>query len=739
MPGQTHDPAAPAKPPKRKRDLLLGLAAFALIIVLSFVQLRFLSADSVTFLFLFYLNFAVLLLALAMVVRNGLRLLMEKRRGVLGARLRARITLSFIALSLLPTLLLGIIAANFVRISFDYWFQSQVGDAMDNAMALGQAYYSDADTKLRQAAEQLSATVRDGKVLESGINLDSFIAAQIKERDLAFAAILTDTLAERTMAGSSEWRGIWREIKDRFDPGTLYQTPYWSMPWAGQGVDLLFCVVPLGGGLKGYLAAGRNLDHGVLLHLARIKSGVEEYAGMKSLNDPVMAMLYALLGVISLIIILAAAWFGFRVAGQLADPIMALITGTRRIAQGDLGVRLEAQGNGEPGADPAGQGDEIGYLIDSFNTMAEDLEKGRHSLTQANIRLESQNLALAERGRYIETVLDNITAAVISLGETGRITTVNKAAESAFGMAASTVIGHTPAMAATLSASHAAGEVLKDIDLHKDRPGSGFLEIAGPNGVVKLVRNIVALEGENGGSGGLVAVYEDVTELEKTQRAEAWREVARRIAHEIKNPLTPIKLSAQRLKRKFSSTVDDASFDECTDLIVSQTEHLRQMVSEFSAYAKLPEVHLSRGRIEPVVAEALALFKLSHGRIDWRIETAGNLPEARFDPSAMGQVAVNLLTNAAEALEETQNPGVAISLSFEPSIGQIRLEVADNGPGIGAADLPRLFEPYFSRKKGGTGLGLTIVKSIVNDHGGAVRARSGDNGGAVFTVEIPAV
>jgi two-component system nitrogen regulation sensor histidine kinase NtrY len=741
MPEQPSDPKT-ARPPKSKRDLLLGLTAFACIIALSFIQLKFLGADSVAFLILFYFNFIVLLLALAMVLRNGLRLLMERRRGVLGARLRAKLTLAFIALSLLPTLLLGIIAANFVRISFDYWFQSQVGDAMENAMALGQAYYADADTKLRQAAEALAARIRGGNILDSGVNLDTFVAKQIADRDLAFAAILTDTLDERAVAGSDEWRGIWREIKDRFDPGTLYQTPYWSMPWAGQGVDLLFCITPLGGDLKGYLAAGRSLDHGILLHLARIKSGVEEYAGMKSLSDPVLAMLYGLLGVISLIIILAAMWFGFRVAGQLTEPIMALIAGTRRIAQGDLGVRLDAlsPAGGAGGGDQDGLGDEIDYLIKSFNTMAEDLEKGRQNLTQANIRLESQNQTLAERGRYIETVLDNITAAVISLDENGRITTVNKAAESVFGFSGQEVLGLTPAAAAGLVDQPAARDLLADLSAHKDHSASGFLEIASKNGSLKLVRNIVALEAETGvAGGGVVAVYEDVTELEKTQRAEAWREVAKRIAHEIKNPLTPIKLSAQRLKRKYNQVVNDPAFAECTDLIVSQTEHLRQMVSEFSAYAKLPEVHLLMGDLTPVVAEALALFRLSHARISWNFTTPDSLPQARFDPAAMGQVVVNLLANAAEALEDTDRPRVDISLSHEPGIGQIRLEIADNGPGIAPAELTRLFEPYFSRKKGGTGLGLTIVKSIVSDHGGAVRARSGEDGGAVFTVEIPAV
>ena len=677
MPEQPPDPKT-ARPPKSKRDLLLGLTAFACIIALSFVQLKFLGADSVTFLILFYFNFIVLLLALAMVLRNGLRLLMERRRGVLGSRLRAKLALAFIALSLLPTLLLGIIAANFVRISFDYWFQSQVGDAMENAMALGQAYYADADTTLRLSAETLAARIRDGNILESGVNLDAFVARQIKDRDLAFAAILTDTLDERAVAGSEEWRGIWREIKDRFDPGTLYQTPYWSMPWAGQGVDLLFCITPLGGGLKGYVAAGRGLDHGILLNLARIKSGVEEYAGMKSLGAPVLAMLYGMLGVISLIIILAAMWFGFRVAGQLTEPIMALITGTRRIARGEMGVRLDAQGppGGQGGNDQEGLGDEIDYLVTSFNTMAEDLEKGRQNLTQANIRLESQNRTLAERGRYIETVLDNITAAVISLDESGRITTVNKAAESVFGLSPRAVLGLTPAAAAGLVGTGAAHDVLVDIDAHKDNPAaSGFLEIASRNGILKLVRNIVALEAESdeaqsGGAqggetqSGVVAVYEDVTELEKTQRTEAWREVAKRIAHEIKNPLTPIKLSAQRLKRKYHQVVNDPAFDECTDLIVAQTEHMRQMVSEFSAYAKLPDVHLLMGDLTPVVAEALALFRLSHARIVWNFAAPRSLPQARFDPAAMGQVVVNLLANASEALEDTPGPTVDISLSY---------------------------------------------------------------------------
>jgi len=263
------------------------------------------------------------------------------------------------------------------------------------------------------------------------------------------------------------------------------------------------------------------------------------------------------------------------------------------------------------------------------------------------------------------------------------------------------------------------------------------LELGGQ--VRKLLVNAVVLQTGEGERAGLVAVFEDVTELDKMQRMAAWREVARRIAHEIKNPLTPIKLSAQRLQRKFGDQVQDGVFNQSTELIIRQVEHLQQMVSEFSAFAKLPEVHPKRDEITPLVQEVVALFRQSHNAIRWTVEEQDETPPFRFDREAIKRVLMNLLTNAAEALQGGNGSTVEIGVGCDVSSGWVRLQIADNGPGLSAEERSRLFEPYFSRKKGGTGLGLTIVKSLVNDHHGYVRIKPNSPHGSVFVVELPLV
>jgi two-component system nitrogen regulation sensor histidine kinase NtrY len=253
----------------------------------------------------------------------------------------------------------------------------------------------------------------------------------------------------------------------------------------------------------------------------------------------------------------------------------------------------------------------------------------------------------------------------------------------------------------------------------------------------KLLVNAVGLRPSQGEDMGTVLVFEDITELDKMQRMAAWREVARRIAHEIKNPLTPIKLSAQRLERKYASIAPDESFEECTRLIVRQVEHLQQMVKEFSAFAKLPDVQPERDDLQALLREVVSLFQNSHSFIHWSLNFQSDLV-FRFDRSAMKQVMINLLTNGAEALKDCPDPGIEVSAGMDKQQRWVRLEIRDNGPGIDDQELNRLFEPYFSRKKGNTGLGLTIVKSIVNDHHGYIRVAPNSPQGTVFIVELPA-
>jgi two-component system, NtrC family, nitrogen regulation sensor histidine kinase NtrY len=723
---------------RRRRELLLAAALFLVVVVLSFVGLKFLGVNVYLFLALFNLNFIFLLLVLLLVVRNGVKLLLDRRRNVLGSRLRTRLVLAFVSLSLIPTVLMYLVSVQFVQTSVDFWFKSQVENSMEQALDLGQAVYTAGKDRMGRLASGLAETLARKSHLPPE-ELQTLLDEKSREYGLVMLGLVDNETRDRVWSWSPRFETAWRsDMHAAVDWKALARQPrFWAMWWPGAGEDFVIGVQPVelppagdadATPWTGYIVLGESLGSGLLYKMDSIARGFEEYSQLKTMKRPLTVALFFIMGVLTLLIIFGAMWFGFRLAKELSAPIMALAQGTERIARGDLSVRLEDTSK-----------DEIGLLVRSFNRMAQDLEAMRTGLTAANLQLSRTNQEVEERGRYIETVLNNIAAGVISLDPEGRISTVNKAAAAMLGVESETLAGRAPSE--FLEQEH--------IDLLEqarafltESPGAVFehqlgLRVRGLER--KLLVNVVGLGA--GEAASLVAVFEDITEIEKMQRMAAWREVARRIAHEIKNPLTPIKLSAQRLERKFGDRVQDRAFRECTGLIVTQVEHLQQMVQEFSAFAKLPEITPRPGRLEPLVEEVVALFQHSHSNILWNLDIPAPLPVLSFDRQGLRRGLMNVLANSVEALENASplpgQPSVTVSAVFDKPRNLVRLTFHDNGPGLNAEERSRLFEPYFSRKKGGTGLGLTILKSIVTDHRGYVRAFNAPEGGAVLVLELP--
>ncbi|ACV67844.1 sensor histidine kinase NtrY-like [Desulfohalobium retbaense] len=714
---------------RRQRELLLAAGAVGLIVLLTWIELQFFGVNSYLFLAFFNLNLILLLLILFLVLRNGVKLLLERRRRVLGARLRTRLVLAFMSLSLIPTILMFLVAVRFVQTSVDFWFKSQIESSLDQAVKVGQGYYRQMQNQLETQGVFILESIRRREFAWGGEGMDDFLKFKRHEYGLSLVGVLQDDLQQQNWHGSENWEQSWSAFEDSVDWETLRQNPrFWSGMRPGPEADLVVGIVPVDEAKTGFLVVGRSMEKGLLRQLDNIIQGMDEYKQLKTLKFPLKVALYLILAVMTLLILLGAMWFGFRLAKEISAPVQALAVGTQRIARGDLSVRLEDQSS-----------DEIGLLVQSFNKMAGDLEQSQDRLRLANDRLARQNRELEERGRYMEAVLNNITAGVISLDSHGQINTVNAAAETILGTAAEQLVGQNPLELLQGEQAELVQEMLSQLTQapHSQWQRQLDLELGGQ--VRKLLVNAVVLQTGEGERAGLVAVFEDVTELDKMQRMAAWREVARRIAHEIKNPLTPIKLSAQRLQRKFGDQVQDGVFTQSTELIIRQVEHLQQMVSEFSAFAKLPEVHPKRDEITPLVQEVVALFRQSHNTIQWTVEEQDETPPFRFDREAIKRVLMNLLTNAAEALQGGNGSTVDISVDCDVSSGWVRLQIADNGPGLSPEERSRLFEPYFSRKKGGTGLGLTIVKSLVNDHHGYVRIKPNSPHGSVFVVELPLV
>jgi two-component system nitrogen regulation sensor histidine kinase NtrY len=729
---------------RRQREIYVAAGVLLGMLVGTWVELNLFGVDSYIFLVLLNINFILLLVVLFIVLRNGVKLILERRRRVFGSHLRTRLVLAFMALSLIPTVIMFLASNRVVGTSVDYWFNNQVEVSLDSALDVGRSFYTAAADRLRARGESMVSEITDRHLTWGGQTMDALLERKRKEYGLSLTGIVTPGRVEQNWHAPADFAATWKEARRKIAWDQAAAQRYVSLLWKGESADYVIGVLAIDGGRAGYLVLAESIGEGVMLKLERIAQGFDDYKKLKTLKRPLKVSFLFILAVLSLLIILGSIWYGFRLSKELTAPILALAEGTERIARGDLAFRLEDAAT-----------DELGLLVRSFNRMAEDLSVSRTRLTDVNDMLALQNVEMGERSRYIATVLDNIAAGVVSFGPDDRVATINAAACAMFGVEPGSIVGRDPREYLSPEDATINRQMLDEVRARPGRRWQRQIDYGQGDHALKLLLTAVSLTTPEGEYRGTVAVFEDITELERMQRMAAWREVARRIAHEIKNPLTPIKLSAQRLERKFAGSVDDPVFGQCTDLIVRQVEHLQQMVEEFSAFAKLPEVTPRPGDLTPLLEELTALFRNSHSNIAWTLDIPAPLPVLPMDHEALHRAFLNILTNAAEVLQGRDNGVVTITAVHNTALNLVRVDVADNGPGLTAEERSRLFEPYFSRKKGGTGLGLTIVKSVVSDHRGYVRAHAvpvtpgvtgtpgeadttgATGGGTVVTVELP--
>ncbi len=711
---------------KRKEFFIITLV-FVLIIFSGWLELKFIRKDAYAFLVLFNLNVILLLVLLFLVVRNGVKLFLDRRRKIKGAKLRSKLVMSFMLISLIPTVLMLFFSIKFIQTSVDYWFQNQVDTTLEKSLEAGKKFYNLIQTDLNKKGQFIINEIRKRKFLWGGPGMDRFLVKKSKEYGLSLVGIVNPYIKEQNWHPSKEWSQKWSSIKEEVNWSGLKKKPaFWSSYYCYKGFDLVVGILPVDKAKSGFLVMGRTVEDGFFSNLDDIVRGVAQYKQLKSMKNPLKAVFYLILAIITLLILFGAMWFAFKLAKEISAPIQALSVGTQKIAHGELSVRLEEY-----------SGDELGMLVQSFNAMAEDLEKSQEKLNKMNKFLEEQNKELEEKKKYIEAILNNITAGVMSLDTDNRVTTINKAAEEMLSLKAEKMVGENPLLFLT----NGYKELLDDI-LRKIRHTSSFrwekqMKMPGKNGERKILINAISLRSEEGAPLGCILMFEDITELDRMQRLAAWREIARRIAHEIKNPLTPIKLSAQRLQHKFGPLVNNKTFVECTEVIIRQVEHLQALVREFSQFAKMPEVRLRDNILGPLLDEVVALFKNSHPYIKWNLEKDRKIPQFKFDRDAIKRVLVNLLTNSIEALNGERKPEISLRAFLDRSGERIFLEISDNGKGIDDKDKDKLFEPYYSSKKGNVGLGLTIVKSIIDDHKGKIKVFSNKPKGTVFKIILP--
>jgi two-component system nitrogen regulation sensor histidine kinase NtrY len=495
--------------------------------------------------------------------------------------------------------------------------------------------------------------------------------------------------------------------------------------------DLVRAIVPINlpsskGQIIGVAAVGYLIPEGMARKATDITTGVDEYKQLKLLKSPIKGIYNMLFLTVTLVIIFAAVWVGVHMARRITVPIQKLAEGTRAVASGNLEYQVQVEAD-----------DEIGILVDSFNRMTQDLGRGKVELTEANRDLQRTNVELGQRRAYMETVLESIGAGVLSVDAEGRVNTLNRAAARMLDLDTTMALQrHYRALFGVdplTPLRHLMDRMTQDGRATVNEEVA--LSLLGR--MATFVVNISSLRDREGEYRGMVVVFDDITELMRAQQAIAWREVARRIAHEIKNPLTPIKLSTQRLRKKFAQGSDDFSrvFDECTETIVQEVDGLKALVDEFSRYARMPSSRARPGDLHALIEKVLNLYSGISRRIRLTAGLDPQVPPINMDPDQMKRALVNLVDNAVAVVGEEGE--ICLKTQYVPDEGRVRLEVNDTGPGIPPEDRERLFLPYFSTKKSGTGLGLAIVYRIITEHSGTIRVEENHPRGTRMIMEFP--
>ncbi len=731
---------------KRRLIRLVILTCICLFFLLSWLEKTLVTSNStlpvssnILLFGIINLNVLLALLMFFLVLRNLAELLFESRQKFLGTKLKTKLVTSFICLSLVPSILLFFVALQFISTSMDYWFNANIERSLQESLELAQAVFQERKEQVNRESHLIEGLLaRQEKILSAPEviqkTLDGIISSHLIDGPDSLTLIpdnqsleisaSTTTLTDLTLPKIP--LNTLREARNQKEPITLVQE---SAPG-----DLVRCVaqivLPSLPPQKAILITTRLIKKEQKERMTLITQGIEDYRQLKHMKKPFKFWLLAILLIVTLLIVFAAVWFGFYIARGITDPLEKLATATRRVAGGDLGFVLEKKAD-----------DEMGLLVDSFNTMTTNLNSSNTRLEEVHKALQKSSQESEQRRRYTEIILQNVAAGVVSLDNSGRITTINRFAEKLLHINKDHFLNRHYQEVLFKGHAEIISGFLKELQITGKTSIEQHLKLSILKEKFSLLVNFTRLEDEDGNSLGFVVVFDNLTKLEKMQRMAAWREVARRIAHEIKNPLTPIQLSAQRLRRRYPEILkeEDGIFDQCTHTIIKQVDELKRLVSEFSQFARMPKIQQAADSLCKVTRETLFLYQEAHKEIIFTCSETEPIPIFSFDAEQIKRCLINLLDNAVAVLSNDSTIGgtIDIVLSLNEEKESVFIKISDSGPGIPEEDIPKLFEPYFSTKKTGTGLGLAIVSTIVADHNGYIRVQNNIPHGSIFIIELP--
>ncbi|WP_448585714.1 ATP-binding protein [Thermaurantiacus sp.] len=664
---------------------------------------------------LLIVNLVPLLALLVLIARRIAILLANRRAGVAGASLHVRLVALFAALAAVPTILVVAFASLLFQFGVQFWFSDRARTILANADRVAQAYVADARTRIR---DDILAMERDvsGYALDFGIGSGDFaegLAFQVAARSLSEASVfrLVDgipvSVAEVAVAGPP--------LAERLAGVDLLPVQRGAVAFLSSADDRVEAVIRLDTAAPLYVYVSRRVEPRVLEQVARTETALSEYQALIAKSRLLEWRFNLILLFVSLFTVAVAIWLAMWLATRLVAPLRQLAEAAEKVGAGDFGVRVP----------PTGGGEEVETLARAFNRMTTQIEAQQAALRAAGDEAEA-------RRRFIEAILSGVSAGVIAIADGGTIRLANRSASVLLGRDPAELLGRplaeaVPELAAFVEGARADGTTAGEVGR---RQGDGTQTLA------------VRLTSDPGEGRGYILTFDDISQQIADQRRAAWSDVARRIAHEIKNPLTPIMLSAERLKRRFAGQVADDRplFDELTSTIIRQTEDLRRMVDEFSAFARMPGPTFREENVVEVVRQALFLAEVAAPHVRFRLAADPAIPPFVCDRRQLGQAFTNLLKNAIEAIgspESAQAPPPEVDVRIACEGERLRISIADTGCGLPAELRERLFEPYVTTRARGTGLGLAIVKRIIEDHCGRIELSNREDGrGAVARLEF---
>ncbi len=717
---------------KRRRELIAIAALGVLFLVLTWVMFHLFGiAEQLPFEFSIFffglVNFNIILFLLLafLIFRNIVKEFSERENGPIGRSLKSKLIAAFVGFSFVPTTLMFLVSVFYINNSFERWFNQKISGILESSIEVTDSYYLAAKRKNYHFATEIASMFRDDQPKQKLLN-------RLRSEYSLDAVEYYPSLFGHRISSFAHAEGVpnlpavslqllKKGILDHDNSSIIFHY--------AEG-DLIRVIVPvMHGPYKGAVVVSSYIPMSLVSHMDDIASALANFRDHGALAYPIKSIYLIILVLMTLVILLGATWFGFYLARQISVPLEKLAKATQKVVKGNY-EKVEIV-SGAP---------EINRLITNFNTMTQFLGRSEREIQEANENLRKTLSQLHEHSRYIEIVLSHVTTGVISVDRDGRVTMVNRHAARLLGLGSEEHIGRP--VSEVLSPQYK--KLFEDLlGMFQFNKGAQTLQkevqVTVGGRPLLLAMTISVLSDESGNEVGKILVFDDLSPVLAAQRAAAWTEVARRIAHEIKNPLTPISLAAQRLQRKFGNDISDPAFLSSTQMIVDQVDGLKTLVNEFSQFARMPKSRPVIGNFNQTIADALQLFHQGEKNFHLHFDADPRLPAFLFDPDQIQRVLTNLVDNAVASLKDIPDGEIVVQTQFDPLSKIVRLTVADNGVGIPPYIKGRIFEPYITTKRHGTGLGLAIVKRTVEDHNGYVRVLDQQPRGTRFVIELPVV